>query len=157
MTLFLVTHPRIITANRPTVLLLHLSSSHGIFEDHPGLNPSSERIVELQSDIREKLGELMIENQAEDVMVLAEALHAESGNIPFLQSILDDLNLKGVESEAYKDVLDRMPLKLRLRLQHVQTHTQMKQMPKQKYQDQLFHPPSQKILKHSALSMIHRD
>ena len=29
-------------------------SSHGIFEDHPGLHPSSERIIELQSDIHER-------------------------------------------------------------------------------------------------------
>ena len=30
------------------------SETHGIFEDHPWLNPSSERIVELQCAIREK-------------------------------------------------------------------------------------------------------
>lgn len=34
-------------------------SSNGIYEDHPGLNPSSERKVELQSDIHDKLTELM--------------------------------------------------------------------------------------------------
>ncbi|KAK2995391.1 hypothetical protein RJ640_029023 [Escallonia rubra] len=81
-------------------------SSHGIFEDHPGLNPSSERIVELQSDIREKLGELMINKDPQDVLVAAEALHAESDNIPFLQYLLNDLNNNGVAGEAYKDALD---------------------------------------------------
>ena len=41
-------------------------SSNGIYEDHPGLNPSSERIVELQSDIHEKLTELMPNKSAQD-------------------------------------------------------------------------------------------
>lgn len=47
--------------------------------------PSSERIVlvELQSDIHEKLGELMIHRSPEDVMAAAEALHAESDKYPF--------------------------------------------------------------------------
>ena len=79
---------------------------NSIFQDHPGLNPSSERIVEFQSYIREKLGELMINKGPEDVMAAAEALHGESDNIPFLESILNDLNKNGVEGEAYKDVLD---------------------------------------------------
>ena len=47
-------------------------SSNGIYEDHPGLNPSSERIVELQSDIHEKLTELMPNKSAQDVMVASE-------------------------------------------------------------------------------------
>lgn len=37
---------------------LQSSSSHAIYEDHPGLNPSSERIVELSSDIDEKFGRI---------------------------------------------------------------------------------------------------
>lgn len=81
-------------------------SSHGIFEDHPGLHPSSERIIELQSDIHEKLGELMINRSPEDVMVAAEALHAESENIPFLESLLKNLTINGVQGEAYTDALD---------------------------------------------------
>lgn len=81
-------------------------SYHGIFEDHPGLNPSSERIVELQSAIHEKFGELMINRGPEDVLAAAEALHAESDNIAFLEHLLNDLNESGVESEAYRDALD---------------------------------------------------
>lgn len=46
--------------------------SAGIFEDHPGLNPSSERIVELQSDIREKMEELMINRSPDYVTAAAE-------------------------------------------------------------------------------------
>lgn len=69
---------------------------YGIFEDHPGLNPSSERIVELQSDIHEKCGELLANKSAQDVLVAAETLHAESNDIPFLEGILKDLNEQGV-------------------------------------------------------------
>ncbi len=86
---------------------LQSSDTHdGLFEDHPGLNPSSERIVELQSDIHEKLGELMINKSARDVLVAAEAAHGESDNIPFLEWILNDLNENGVEGDAYQDALD---------------------------------------------------
>nr|YP_010173068.1 ATP synthase F0 subunit 6 [Scyphiphora hydrophyllacea]QSJ48308.1 ATP synthase F0 subunit 6 [Scyphiphora hydrophyllacea] len=81
-------------------------SCEGIYEDHPGLNPSSERIVELQSDIREKLGELMPNKSAQDVLVASEAVHGESNNIEFLEAILDDLNTKGVGSEEFRTALD---------------------------------------------------
>lgn len=81
-------------------------SSNGIYEDHPGLNPSSERIVELQSDIHEKLTELMPNKSAQDVMVASEALHGESNHIPFLEHLLNDLNQNGIEGEAYRDALD---------------------------------------------------
>nr|YP_010249816.1 ATP synthase subunit 6 [Osmanthus fragrans]QTT60947.1 ATP synthase subunit 6 [Osmanthus fragrans] len=77
----------------------------GIFEDHPGLNPSSERIVELQSDLHAKLGELMINRSTEDVLVAAEALHGESDNIPFMEFLLNDLTINGVQGEAYTDAL----------------------------------------------------
>ncbi|XLR34138.1 hypothetical protein S83_062038, partial [Arachis hypogaea] len=80
--------------------------THGIDEDHPGLNPDSERIVELQSDIHDKLGELMTNKSDQDVLSAAEALHGESNNIPFLEHLLDDLNKNGIEGEAYKDALD---------------------------------------------------
>lgn len=81
-------------------------SYNGIFEDHPGLNPSSERIVELQSDIHAKLGELMINRSPEDVLAAAEALHGESDNIPFMEFLLNDLNINGVQGEAYTDALN---------------------------------------------------
>ena len=72
-------------------MLLRNYETLGIFEDHPGLNPSSERIVELQAYIRDKLGELMTNKSAQDVLVAAEALHAESNDIPFMEHILEDL------------------------------------------------------------------
>ncbi|KAL6491560.1 ATP synthase subunit H protein (Va0H) (atp6H) (Atp6v0e) [Orobanche gracilis] len=78
-------------------------SSNGILEDHPGLNSSSERIVELQSDIHAKLGELMINRSPEDVLAAAEALHGES---PFMEFLLNDLNINGVQGEAYTDALN---------------------------------------------------
>lgn len=81
-------------------------SYHGIFEDLPGLNPSSERVVELQCCIREKLGELMINKSPEDVTAASEALHGESNNIPFMEYLLEDLIKNGVKGEAYKDALD---------------------------------------------------
>jgi hypothetical protein len=84
-------------------------SSDGIFQDHPGLNPfnpSSERIVELHSDIHDKLGELMINRSPQDVLVAAEALHGESDNISFIESLLNDLNRSGVQGEAYTEALD---------------------------------------------------
>nr|WOV66911.1 ATPase subunit 6 [Sarcandra glabra] len=81
-------------------------SYYGIFEDLPGLNPSSERVVELQSDIHAKLGELMINRSPEDVLVAAEALHGESNDIPFMEFLLNDLNINGVQGEAYTDALN---------------------------------------------------
>ncbi|XP_020209134.1 uncharacterized protein LOC109794084 [Cajanus cajan] len=85
------------------------SPSSGIFEDHPGLNPSSERIVELQSEIHQKLAELMTNKSAQDVQVAAEATHAESDNIEFLEHILDDLTKNGVQSETFKEVIVNVP------------------------------------------------
>nr|UBT67920.1 ATPase subunit 6 [Panax quinquefolius] len=85
---------------------LHSNANAGIFEDHPGLNPSSERVVELQSDIHAKLGELMANRSAEDVLVATEALHGESNDIPFLEHLLEDLNINGAGGEAYRDALE---------------------------------------------------
>jgi len=81
-------------------------SSHGIFEDHPGLNPSSERIVELQSDINNKLAELLPNKSAQDVMAATEVLHGESNNIGFLEYLLDDLTQNGVAGEVFKETVD---------------------------------------------------
>ncbi|KAF5194352.1 Atp synthase subunit a, partial [Thalictrum thalictroides] len=79
-------------------------ATEGIFEDHPGLNPHDERVVELQSDIREKLEDLT--GDPERALVAAEVLHGESNNIPFMEGILDDLSQGGVNSQAYRDALD---------------------------------------------------
>jgi F-type H+-transporting ATPase subunit a len=81
-------------------------SSSGIFRDHPGLNPCSERIVELQYDIRQELGALMPNKSAQKVLEASEALHGESNNIAFLEHLLKDLQQNGVGGEAYKDAVD---------------------------------------------------
>src|SRR5438445_6714672 len=48
----------------------------------------------------------MIPRGPEDVLVAAEALHGESDNIPFMESLLRDLNINGVQGEAYTDALN---------------------------------------------------
>ncbi|XP_054789305.1 ATP synthase subunit a [Prosopis cineraria] len=79
---------------------------NGIFEDHPGLNPDSERVVELQSEIHENLRELMPNNSEQEVLVAAEAVHAESGDISFLEHTLEELNEKGIASESFQEALN---------------------------------------------------
>ena len=80
------------------------SPNHGIFEDHPGLNPNDERVVEYQCEIREKLEEL--NGDPETALIMAEALHGESDNIPFLESIANDLSINGVDSQSYQEALN---------------------------------------------------
>nr|YP_010542157.1 ATP synthase F0 subunit 6 [Pulsatilla chinensis]UYG19619.1 ATP synthase F0 subunit 6 [Pulsatilla chinensis] len=72
---------------------------HGIYEDHPGLNPTDERVVELQSSIRVKIEE--ISGDPERAQIMAERLHGESDNIPYMQSLLENLNSQGAQGEAY--------------------------------------------------------
>ena len=78
-----------------------------IYNDHPGLNPRDERVVELQCGIRETIEELIAAN-CPDVepdyaaLVAAEKVHGDTGSVPFLEEIFDDLQKKGVESEHYK-------------------------------------------------------
>nr|WOE91419.1 ATPase subunit 6 [Gastrodia crispa] len=82
----------------------------GLSQDLPGLNPSSERIVELQSDIHEKLGEFLIHKSAEDLIAAAEALHSESDNIPVSDlNLLHSLNSVYVYSEAALDIAGIVP------------------------------------------------
>ncbi|KAK4364564.1 hypothetical protein RND71_015922 [Anisodus tanguticus] len=70
--------------------------------DHPGLNPVSERIVELQYDIRQKLGALMPNKSAQKVLEASEALHGESNNIAFPEHLLKDLQQNGVGVKPIK-------------------------------------------------------
>lgn len=76
----------------------------GIFEDHPGLNPNDERVVECQCQIREILEEMTGDSQK--ALIMAEALHGESDNIPFMESIATDLSTNGVGSAAYQEALN---------------------------------------------------
>lgn len=82
--------------------VIHQDAS--IFNDCPGLNPSDERVVELQCMIREKCEELT--KDPEKALVMAEALHLESDDIPFMQSIYDDLNQNGVSGEAFREAIN---------------------------------------------------
>ena len=81
-------------------------SSTGIFEDHPGLNPDNEKIVELQHDITESIGKLMPNKSSEEIHVAAEILHGESADIPFMQSIVNDLTQNGINSESFQYAQD---------------------------------------------------
>ncbi|GAB2236425.1 hypothetical protein Droror1_Dr00028064 [Drosera rotundifolia] len=83
-------------------------STAGIYEDHPGLHPdTSERIVELQSDIHQRFAELMPDRTPQEVLVMAEVAHAESRDIPFLESMLDDLNTNGTGSQTFRDAMEQ--------------------------------------------------
>nr|YP_010968582.1 ATPase subunit 6 [Solanum muricatum]WNO18921.1 ATPase subunit 6 [Solanum muricatum] len=73
-----------------------------IFEDEglPGLNPSSERIAELHSEIGHKLGELMPNKSAQEVGEVAHLLHGQSDHMRFLDYLWNDLDQNGVAGEA---------------------------------------------------------
>lgn len=76
--------------------------STGIYEDHPGLNPSTEEVVEYQAAIHEEIGRLMIGRDPDDVMAAAERVHGESNNLEFLQGqLLADFRNNGVAGEAF--------------------------------------------------------
>ncbi|RLM65176.1 ATP synthase subunit, putative [Panicum miliaceum] len=77
-------------------------STAGIFEDHPGLNPTDERVVEYQAAIHEEMGRLMIGRDPQDILAAAERVHGESDNIEFMRGQLQDLLDNGIESEAFK-------------------------------------------------------
>jgi len=76
--------------------------STGIYEDHPGLNPSTEEVVEYQAAIHEEMGRLMIGRDPDDVLAAAERVHGESNNIEFLRGQFQDLVEHGTASEAFK-------------------------------------------------------
>nr|GMD12726.1 cytochrome oxidase subunit I [Ipomoea batatas] len=70
--------------------------------DENSLNSSSSG----NTGIHNKLAKLMTNKSAQDVLVVAEALHGESDNIGFLEHLLDDFTKNGVGGEAYKDAMD---------------------------------------------------
>ncbi|KAK4418769.1 hypothetical protein Salat_2289700 [Sesamum alatum] len=72
-------------------------SSHGIYEDHPGLRLDSERLVELQAEIGKKFkeavksaGDEKLFSRPSDYTAAVEQLHAESASIEFLQKEIED-------------------------------------------------------------------
>ncbi|KAK4412251.1 ATP synthase subunit a [Sesamum alatum] len=85
-------------------------SSHGIYEDHPGLRLDSERLVELQAEIGKKFkeavksaGDEKLFSRPSDYTAAVEQLHAESASIEFLQSLSDDLVKNGANGSTYKE------------------------------------------------------
>jgi len=88
-------------------------SAAGIYEDHPGLNPDSERVVELQREIRERF-EQVVQNAGDqhlfpdgesDYTAAAEFLHGETDNTDFMQSIVDDLIVNGAQGDTYREAI----------------------------------------------------
>ncbi|XP_040377496.1 ATP synthase subunit a-1-like [Oryza brachyantha] len=77
-------------------------STRGIYEDHPGLNPADERVVEYQAAIHEKMGKLMIGRNPAEVLAAAERVHGESNDSEFLQEQYQDLVQNGTASEAFQ-------------------------------------------------------
>jgi len=89
-------------ANTSNVNGIQGAGTPGIYEDHPGLNPTNERVVEYQAAIREEMGRLMRDRNPQDILVAAERVHGESNDIGFLEGQWKDLVENGAESEAFK-------------------------------------------------------
>jgi hypothetical protein len=77
-------------------------STLGIYEDHPGLNPTDERVVELQAAIHEEMRRLMIGRDPHKVLAAAERVHGESNDPEFLEEQYQDLVQNGTASEAFQ-------------------------------------------------------
>ncbi|XP_074356423.1 ATP synthase subunit a-like [Apium graveolens] len=65
----------------------------------------NERAVELRAGIHDVLGELMVNRSPDEVLRAAEAVHESSNEIAFLECLLNDLHINGVESEAFAETL----------------------------------------------------
>lgn len=65
----------------------------------------NERAVELRAGIHDVLGELMVNRSPDEVLRAAEAVHESSNEIAFLECLLNDLYINGVESEAFAETL----------------------------------------------------
>ena len=63
----------------------------------------TERAVELRARIHDVLGELMVNRSPDEVLTAAQAVHGESDLIVFLECLLNDLNINGVQSEAFAE------------------------------------------------------
>nr|YP_010131838.1 ATPase subunit 6 [Chrysopogon zizanioides]QPZ94358.1 ATPase subunit 6 [Chrysopogon zizanioides] len=85
-------------------------STAGIYEDHPGLNPTSERIVEYQAAIHEQMRRLMNGRNSAEVLAAAERVHGESNNLAFLEEQHQDLLQNGTASEAYRIGVQESPV-----------------------------------------------
>lgn len=65
----------------------------------------NERAAELRAGIHDVLGELMVNRSPDEVLRAAEAVHESSNGIAFLECLLNDLHINGVESEAFAETL----------------------------------------------------
>ncbi|KAM0821105.1 hypothetical protein ACQ4PT_066462 (mitochondrion) [Festuca glaucescens] len=86
-----------------------VGSTGGISEDHPGLNPTDEKVVELQAGIHEEMQRLMIGRDPHEVMAAAERVHGESNNPEFLEEQYQDLVQNGTASEAFQIGVQGIP------------------------------------------------
>jgi len=77
-------------------------SNGSVVEDHPGLNPTDERVVDLQGAIHEEMQRLMIGRDPHEVLAAAERVHGESNDPEFMESQLADLRENGTESQAFQ-------------------------------------------------------
>ncbi|XP_066314868.1 ATP synthase subunit a-like [Miscanthus floridulus] len=84
-------------------------STGGIYEDHPGLNPTDERVVEYQAAIHEEMERLMIGRNPTEVLAAAERVHGESNDPEFLQEQYQDLVQNGTASEAFRIGVQESP------------------------------------------------
>ena len=73
-----------------------------VVEDHPGLNPTDERVVDLQGAIHEEMQRLMIGRDPHEVLAAAECVHGESDDPEFMESQLADLRENGTEGQAFR-------------------------------------------------------
>lgn len=80
--------------------------SYGIYEEHPGLNPTTEDVVYGNASLFEKFQQLLPNNSEEDAGAAAEHAHGESNDPSFLENMLNDLNQNGRASETFQDAVN---------------------------------------------------
>lgn len=83
-----------------------------IYEDLPGLRPLIERIAELQTEISERVEEL-VTNQREGVpedlvTAIPEKLRADSNDVDFMQNVLDGLNRAGAADSDFQNAFQKV-------------------------------------------------
>lgn len=79
--------------------------SRGIYEDHPGLDPSQERVVEYQGAIHEEMGRLMPGRDPSDVLAAAERVHGEGNDVEIIRGLFPEdpgEDLERICSELYR-------------------------------------------------------
>jgi hypothetical protein len=62
----------------------------------------------LRADIQEEMGRLMIGGNPDEVLAAAKRVHADSTNLAFLRTQLEDLVLNGTQSDAFRIGVQRV-------------------------------------------------